>query len=407
MRYYLILAWRNIWRNKRRTLITTASVFFGVLLSIIMTSMQEGSYSQYITAIVNSYSGYIQIHKKGYWEDKIINNSFSFDNTMAVKLKSIPEITVYTPRLESFSLASSADVTKGVMVMGVDPQKEDRITNISAKMKEGNYLKNGDDGVLLASGLAKFLKLGINDTLVLIGQGYHGASAAGKFPIRGIVKYPSPDLDRMMVCMDIKNCQDFYSATELLTSLVIMVHDEEEVIPVKEKLIQTIDEDTEVMDWKEMNQMLLKQIESDRAQGVITKGILYMIIAFGMLGTVMMMVAERKKEFGVVLAMGMRKYKLISTLVLETIFIGMLGVLSGIIISIPVLFYFVFNPIPLTGQAGEMMSEMGFEPAMFFSMMPSVFWVQAIVILVFALVIGIYPVIYIHRMKIMNALRGL
>jgi len=372
-----------------------------------MTSMQEGSYSQYITAIVNSYSGYIQIHKKGYWEDKIINNSFSFDNTMAVKLKSIPEITVYTPRLESFSLASSADVTKGVMVMGVDPQKEDRITNISAKMKEGNYLKNGDDGVLLASGLAKFLKLGINDTLVLIGQGYHGASAAGKFPIRGIVKYPSPDLDRMMVCMDIKNCQDFYSATELLTSLVIMVHDEEEVIPVKEKLIQTIDEDTEVMDWKEMNQMLLKQIESDRAQGVITKGILYMIIAFGMLGTVMMMVAERKKEFGVVLAMGMRKYKLISTLVLETIFIGMLGVLSGIIISIPVLFYFVFNPIPLTGQAGEMMSEMGFEPAMFFSMMPSVFWVQAIVILVFALVIGIYPVIYIHRMKIMNALRGL
>ncbi len=308
--------------------------------------------------------------------------------------------------LESFSLASSEDVTKGVMVMGINPQKEDSITNITAKIKEGNFLKKGDDGVLLASGLARFLKLGINDTLVLIGQGYHGASAAGKFPVRGIVKYPSPELDRMMICMDIKTCQDFYSAPDLLTSLVIMVHDEEEVIPAKDKLAQSIDGDTEVMDWQEMNQMLLKQIESDRAQGVITKGILYMIIAFGMLGTVMMMVAERRREFGVVLAVGMRKYKLISIVILETVFIGMLGVLTGIIISIPVLSYFLLNPIPLTGQAGEMMQEMGFEPAMFFSMMPSVFWTQALIILVFALIIGIYPVIYIRKMKIMKALRG-
>lgn len=406
MRYYLILAWRNIWRNKRRTLITTASVLFGVLLSTIMSSMQEGSYAQYITAIVNSYSGYLQIHKQGYWKDKIINNSFTFDSTMAAKLKAIPEITVYSPRMESFSLASSADVTKGVMIMGIQPEKEDQITNISAKLKEGHYLKDGDDGVLLGSGLAKFLRLGINDTLVLIGQGYHGASAAGKFPVRGIVKYPSPELDRLIVCMDIHNCQNFYSAPGLLTSLIIMVHDEDEVIPTKEELARTIDQDTEVMDWQEMNEVLLKQIETDRAQGVITKGILYMIIAFGMLGTVMMMVAERRKEFGVVLAIGMKKYKLISIVVLETIFIGMLGVISGVIISIPVLSYFVINPIPLTGQAGEMMQEMGFEPAMFFSMTPSVFWDQALIILVFALVIGIYPVIYIHKMRIMHALRG-
>jgi ABC-type lipoprotein release transport system permease subunit len=406
MKYYLILAWRNLWRNKRRTLITTASVFFGVLLSIVMSSMQEGSYSQYISAIVNSYSGYIQIHKKGYWNDKVINNSFTFDSMMAVRFKNIPEITVYSPRLESFSLASSKDVTKGVMVMGIDPQKEDSITNISAKIKEGSYLKNGDEGVLLASGLARFLKLGINDTLVMIGQGYHGASAAGKFPVRGIIKYPSPELDRMMICMNIKNCQDFYSAPDLLTSLVIMVHDEEEVIPAKEELIRAAGKNMEVMDWQEMNQMLLKQIESDRAQGVITKGILYMIIGFGMLGTIMMMVAERRREFGVVLAVGMRKFKLISIIILETIFIGMLGVLTGILVSIPVLFYFVVHPIPLTGQAGEMMMEMGFEPAMFFSMTPSVFWIQAIVILIFALVIGIYPVIYISRMKIMHALRG-
>ncbi|MBI5217516.1 MAG: ABC transporter permease [Bacteroidia bacterium] len=405
MQTYFKLAWRNIWRNKRRTLITTASIFFGVLLSTFMTSMQEGSYSQYITSIVNSYSGYLQIHKKGYWNDKIINNSFLFDKNIESNLKSIKKITIYTQRLETYSLASSEDVTKGVMVMGIDPEKEDKITNISGKLKHGRFLKNGDNGIILGSGLARFLKLKINDTLVLIGQGYHGAGAAGKYPVKGIIKHPSPELDRILVYMDIKNCQDLFSAPDMLTSVVIMVHDNDEVTLVKNELVQLTDYNTEVMDWQEMNRLLLKQIESDRIGGVITKGVLYMIIAFGILGTVMMM-AERKKEFGVIMAVGMQKYKLIFIVILETIFLGMIGVIAGTVASIPLLYYFLFNPIPLTGQAGEMVLQMGFEPAMFFSMTPSVFYEQALTIFIFTLIIGIYPVLNIRKLKVMNALRS-
>ncbi len=371
-----------------------------------MTSMQEGSYSQYITSIVNSYSGYVQIHKKGYWDDKIINNSFPLNKNIESNLKTTEEITIYTQRLETFSLASSEDVTKGVMVIGIDPPKEDKITNISGKLKQGGYLKDDDDGVILGSGLANFLNLKANDTMVLIGQGYHGTSAAGKYPVRGIIKHPSPTLDRFLVYMELKNCQELFSATELLTSLVIMVHDNDEVAPVKNKLVQSLGNDIEVMDWQEMNQLLIKQIESDRAQGVIMKGILYMIIAFGILGTVMMLMAERKKEFGVILAVGMQKHKLISIVILETIFMGMIGVIAGVVASIPLLYYFLLNPIPLTGQAGEMMMQMGFEPAMFFSMAPSVFYDQAMIIFVFVLVIGIYPVLNISRLKVMNALRS-
>lgn len=405
MNSYAKLAWRNIWRNKRRTLITTASVFFGVVLSAFMTSMQEGSYSQYISAIVNSYSGYLQIHQKGYWDDKIINNSFVFDQAIESKLKSVKEITVYTPRFETFCLASSEDVTKGVMMVGIDPPKEDKITNISGKLKQGNYLKSGDTGILLANGLAKFLKLGVNDTLVLIGQGYHGSSAAGKYPVRGIIKHPSPELDRTLVCMDIKVCQELFSAPDLLTSMVIMVHENDEVAIAKNKLAQSLGGDLEVMDWQEINELLMKQIESDRAGGVIMRGLLYIIIAFGILGTVMMMVAERTKEFGVMLAIGMQKYKLIWVVVLETLFMGMIGVIAGIAASIPILSYFMYHPIPLTGQAEEMMLQMGFDPAMYFSMMPSVFYDQALTIFIFIMIIGIYPALNIRKLVIIRALR--
>lgn len=406
MNYYAMLAWRNIWRNKRRTLITTASVFFGVVLSAFMTSMQEGSYSQYISAIVNSYSGYLQIHQKGYWDDKVFNNSFIYKDSIELKLKSISEITLFTPRFETFSLASSEEVTKGVMVMGIDPVNENKITNFSGKIIRGEYLKDHDDGILLGSGLAGFLKLGVRDTLVLIGQGYHGASAAGKYPVRGIIKHPSPELDRTLVCMEIKNCQELFSAPDLLTSMVIMVHEKDEVLPAKNKLLQLMGSDLEVMDWQEMNQLILKQIESDRAGDRIVKGILYLIIAFGILGTIMMMMAERKREFGVILAVGMHKYKLISILMLETIFMGMIGVAAGIIASIPILSYFLYHPIPLTGQAGEMMLQLGFEPVMFFSMAPDVFFRQAITIFIFTLIIGIYPVINVRKLEIMRALRG-
>lgn len=406
MKNYAKLAWRSIWRNKRRTLITAASIFFGVILSAFMTSMQEGSYAQYITTIVNSYSGYLQIHKDGYWEDKIINNSFSFDKKLESALDSVKEITIYTPRFETFCLASSEDVTKGVMVIGIDPEKEDKITNISGKLQQGKYLEEGDNGILLGSGLAKFLNLKENDTLVLIGQGYHGVSAAGKYTVRGIIKQPSPELDRIVVYMDIENCRELFSAYDMQTSMVIMVHSNEEVAPAKEALEKLAGSGMEVMDWKQMNSMLLKQIESDRAGGVITKGILYMIIAFGILGTVMMMMAERKKEFGVVLAVGMRKYKLIFTVMLETLFMGMIGVVAGVIACIPLVYYFVLNPIPLTGQAGEAIMQMGFEPAMFFSMTPSVFYDQALTIFVFTMVIGIYPILFIRKLKVMDALRS-
>ena len=164
--------------------------------------------------------------------------------------------------------------------------------------------------------------------------------------------------------------------------------------------------DYEVMDWKEINSILMKQIDSDRASGMIIKGVLYMIIAFGIFGTVLMMMMERRKEFGVIIAIGMQKYKLSYVLILETVFMGMVGVIAGIAASIPITWYFTLHPIPFAGQAAETMLQMGFEPVMSFSMTPSVFYNQAITILIFTMIIGLYPLINISRLKINKALHG-
>lgn len=406
MKTNIKLAWRNIWRNKRRTLITVASIFFGVLLSAYMTSMQEGSYDKMVEIVVKFYSGYMQVHHEDYWENKSINSSFDYDQALIDQLKKHPEIDFVIPRLESFGLASAGELTRGSAIFGIVPDVETQLTGIADKIVSGKYLQPADDGVVIGDGLAKYLKLGLSDTLVIITQGYHGVSAAGKFPIRGIIKHVSPELNKSIIYMELKACQNFLGAENKLTSLVVNVADNEVMKRMLKTLKNEIQSPWSVMSWEEMQPEVVQQIESDRAGGVIMKAILYVVIAFGIFGTIMMMIAERRREFGVMISIGMQKRKLSVILFFETIFIGVLGILSGMAVSLPLLLFQSKNPIPLTGETAKLMEDFGFEPFMFFSVAPEVFWQQAISVFVLTMLIGIYPVIAARRIKEIKALHG-
>jgi ABC-type lipoprotein release transport system permease subunit len=400
------LAWRNIWRNKRRTLITVASIFFGVLLSAYMTSMQEGSYDKMVEIVVKFYSGYMQVHQEEYWENKSINNSFDYDQVLIDKLRNHPEVDFVIPRLESFGLASSGELTRGTAIFGIVPELENQLTGIAGKIVSGKYLQPNDDGVVIGAGLAKYLNLQLNDTLVIVTQGYHGVSAAGKFPVKGLIKHVSPELNKTIIYMELKTCQSFLGADNKLTSLVVNVADNMAMNHTLKNLKSEIHSPYSVMSWEEMQPEVVQQIESDRAGGVVMKLVLYIIIAFGILGTIMMMIAERRREFGVMISIGMQKSKLAVILFFETLFIGLLGITSGIGVSLPLLFIQAKNPIPLTGETAKLMEDFGFEPYMFFSTAPEVFWQQAISVFAMTLIIGIYPIVVSLRIKEMKALHG-
>jgi ABC-type lipoprotein release transport system permease subunit len=132
MKTILKIAWRNIWRNKRRTLITVASIMFALFFAIIMRGFQKGSYAKMKENAIESYSGYLQIQQKGYWDDKNINNSLSIDQEIIAELEEDKRVKVIIPRLESFALASSGESTKGTVVMGIDPDKENKMTRIKS-----------------------------------------------------------------------------------------------------------------------------------------------------------------------------------------------------------------------------------------------------------------------------------
>ena len=400
------LAWRNLWRNRRRTLIAISSIVFSVLLASWMRSMQEGSYESMIDNVVKYYSGYLQVQDSAYWEERTLENSMEVPPGLKQKIENIEDVALVSHRLESFALAANHQHSKPAMVLGIEPELEDRITNLSKKIKEGSFLQPGDQGVVLGKGLADFLRLSIGDTLVMIGQGYRGVSANGLFLIKGIMAHPNPEFDKRLVFMEIETAREFYSAYGLSTSLVIMTGDHYLVNHLKTDIGKLLSPEKTVLTWIDMQPELEQLIQSDRMGGVIMLGILYMVIAFGMFSVAIMMLKERRREFGVVHAVGMKKRKLAFIVFLETLLIGLIGCFTGLLISYLFCLWFYHHPIPLTGEMASATLQYGMEPYMFFSISPSLFYSQMILIFIISIFIAIFPMYNIYRLKITSALRS-
>jgi ABC-type lipoprotein release transport system permease subunit len=468
----LILAWRNLWRNRRRTLITSASVLFAVFFALLFRSLQLGSYDHMFRNAIESYTGYIQVQHKDFWEEQVVDNTFSYDQAQEQQILNDKNVVAAVPRFESFALASNGPQTKGVLVMGIDPQKEIHLSKATEKMVryrltpesiekiqsdpklpgkakelalmfennayttasrlqldlgikdkeateympviqsytrfDNGSIHMGEPGAWVGDKLSQYLQLGIGDTIVLIGQGYHATTAAGKYEIKGIVKLPLPDLDNKIVYLPLDVCQGLYNAKNNLTSLALAVEDNQDKA-IKETVhrLSTIVSDKQtVMDWREMNEVMVSQMDADNKSGMIMIGILYLVIAFGVFGTVLMLTAERKREFGVLVAIGMQKRKLASIMTLEMLFIGLLGILSGALVASVLILYGVDHPIIFKGEMAKMFEEYGMEPKMVFWGIDTYYiWQIVIVALMVFLAIG-YPVRKIWKLKVVNALRA-
>jgi ABC-type lipoprotein release transport system permease subunit len=402
----LKLAWRNLWRNRRRTIIAISSIIFSVVLAAFMRSIQEGSYTGMIDNVVKFYSGYLQVQDTAFWDERTLDNGFEAAPELKSGIENIENVTLVSHRIESFALAASHLRSKPAMVLGIEPELEDKITAISKKIVKGSFLKSGDKGAVIGQGLSEYLKLDIGDTLVMISQGYHGISANGLFIIQGIMKHPNQDYDKQLIYLSIDAAREFYSAPGISTSLVVMTDKPYQINQLKRQIAKLLPPNNTVMTWNEMQPELEQIIQSDRAGGIVMLAVLYVVIAFGMFSVVMMMVKERKREFGVIHAVGMRKTKISTILFLETLLIGLIGSAVGLLFSYLLCLYYFNNPIPFNGELTEATAKFGMEPYLFFSLKPSLFYNQMLLVFSISLFISLFPIYNIHKLKITKAMRG-
>ena len=403
---YFSLSWRNIWRNKKRTLILAASVFFAVLLSIVMRSAQLGSYAYMIHSSAKLLTGYLQVQGKGYWENRSLDKGIHISLQDLERIRRIENVTNVTRRLEAFALVSHLNKTRVGQILGIDPQSETKMTGLRDKVIKGEYLNPNSTNLLIGKGLAEILQADIGDSLVIYGQGAYGQMAVALLPVGGIVDLPFETLDNSLVFMVLPAAQEIFSMENRLTSLPIMIDDVRHLDHVYRDVRAIADEHWSIMTWSEMMPDLKENIEVDNVSGMIMLAILYVVIAFGVFGTVMMMVAERTREFGILIAVGMRKGRLILVSFLESILVSFLGAVAGMIASIPIILYLINHPIYISGEGAKIYENMGIEPIMNFSGDPTIFISQALVVLAIALITTLYPYLFIRRLEPVKALHG-
>lgn len=403
--WLLSLAWKNLWRNKSRTLITMASIFFAVVLSTLMSSLKMGIFDNLVDNMVGYYTGYIQIHQKGYWDEQLIDNTLQIDHNLEKKIISIPQVKGFTTRLESFVLASSGNLTKGCLVQGINPQRENELTNLKGKIIQGTYFNQQNNGVILTDGLLRRLKMKLGDTLLLLGQGYHGTTAAGKYPIIGIVHFGSPEINNSMLYMPIQTAQELFGAYNLASSYILQIENRRNIDKIKAEVLKVINANLEVMTWEEMMPEIQKHIEIDSGNMRYVQFFLYLLISFGIFGTLLIMMAERKYEFGMLLAIGMSKSKISLLLALESVLNVFVACILGLLASIPIVYYFNKYPIKISGSTANAYEQFGFEPIFPTSMDPRNFLEQALIVLLIGLILSLLPIFQIAKMNPIDSMK--
>jgi ABC-type lipoprotein release transport system permease subunit len=421
--------------------------------------------------VIESYTGYIQIQHEDFWDNRTIDNAFEYSSEVENYILSDPNAGAVVPRIESFALASAGTLTKGVLVLGIDPEREALFSDVKGKLIRyrltdeaithlkgsdipekiklklesfrqksfagkgslkvelgieddkadsvlaqfdryasfrNGYIEKGEQAVLIGDRLSKYLKLNIGDTIVLISQGYHATTAAAKYRVSGIVRLPTPDLDNMIVYLPYDVCQEFYNAPGMVTSLAVTVKSDRErnLNAMLARLAGGLPSPLKVLGWREMNQLLLNQMDADNKSGMIMIGILYLVIAFGIFGTVLMMTAERRREFGVLVAIGMQRTKLGAVVAIELVYIGLMGIMSGVAVALPAILIGVYNPIRFSGDMAKMYEDYGMEPIMKFMPVDVYFLWQSVVVALIVLIAVIYPLSKILKLQIVSSLKA-
>ena len=401
----LKLAWKNLWRNPQRTAINMAAILFAVFLSVLTSSLKKGIFDNLILNLVGFYSGYIQIHKTGYWDEQILENSFQSSLKIEGQIRNDKRISFFTPRFESFALASAGELTKGCLVNGVEPDSEDAVIALRSRVTQGQFFRYDDRSVMIAEGLMKRLKLKLGDTLILIGQGYHGATAAGKYPIAATVRFGSPELNNLLVFLPLKESQELFASPGRITSYVLALHKLRDLDQVDQVLQAGIGTEHEVMTWEEMMPDVKQHIHIDSNNMQVVQGILYLLICFGLFSTMLMMMSERKFEMGMLVAIGMKKGRLIRMFMAESVVTLFGGCMAGLATALPLVYYLNRHPVRITGQMAKAYEQFGFEPIFPTSVSAVHFAEQGMIVLIIGLALSIYPVVQIWNLDPVKAMR--
>ena len=405
------LAWRNVWRNPRRTGLTVAATVFAVALLVMASALSTGMWDKIIDDTVGMASGHVTLTGPNYLEDRTLEQFTYLDATLQARLEENPAVAGFAPRVNAFGLLSQGDVTRGVMVMGLDPQREETVSTLPNRIRSGRFLEaEGSNEIVLGERLAQVLDVGVGDELLLYSVAYSLESAYDLFRVVGLMGLPNAELDRGLALISLADAQAFFVYGDRLSEIAIRAQDAGASSDLAEELGLSLDpKRVEAHPWQEVMPDLAQSVVLDKAGMYGMIGILVVVVSFGIFNTILMAVLERKREFGVVLALGLRPRAIFRIVYIESILLAGVGLVLGLLVAIPLALYLQTHPISLANNE-EMVAAfevVGAEPLLSAKLVASNPLFSGLTILVVALVAALYPALRASRGKPVDVLRSL
>ncbi len=406
------MAWRNIWRNPRRTILTICAITFASVLLVFMLSFQFGSYETMINTSVKISTGHLQVRSERYQKKKNIRFVISDPHKIGGLLDTIPEVDAYTFRGQAFALISSKDRSYGTLVTGIEPDREARVSRLKKLVREGNFLTPADNnGAVVGKLLAKNLRVSIGDELTLLGQGRDGSFAATVVRVKGIFSSGLDEFDRSAVQIPLATFQDTFSMGRAVHEIVVIGRSLSDVSAIKARLqadLSALDDrkTLQTFDWQELMPGLRQAIEMDLISGLIFYGLLIIVVAFSILNTFLMAIFERTKEFGVMMAIGTTPRRLTKILLLESMTMTLIGILAGICLGIGVTYYFQVHGIDFAGGS-ELLSQFGITGRMYPKLSFLSVSIGPFMVLFFTLLAALYPALKVRRLRPVEAMTAI
>ena len=340
---FIDIAFRNIFRQKRRSILTGLSISAGYVLFALTLSLIEGSYSNMIKLFTENHIGHIQIHSDDYLTRPKIYKSINDKSKIERTLSADQRIISFTPRAYSPALSFSEEKTGPVQLIGIDPEKEPTVSRLRAKITEGSFFNEPQDvsdkvHALISKGLAIKLGLEVNDEFVLIGQGADGSIANDIFIVSGTVGSKSSP-DKRSVYVPLTTMQAFLSLDNNVHEYALLISDISQAQIVSQNL-QSALSDFVVSPWQVVEEVFFKSMEADKQGNWIFLALVMIIVFIGVLNTIFMSVLERTREFGVMRAIGFRAMGLVTLIFTETILLTLLSLFLGILVALPLVLWF-------------------------------------------------------------------
>lgn len=402
-----LLAWRNVWRNPRRSVLTMLAVVFAAALLVFMLSFQFGAYEDMINASVRLNTGHLQVLAPGYNDKPEIRRVLANPGPILERVRRSSGVAGASARSEAFVLAAGPTRTRGAMVIGVDPAAEGAVSTLPEQIRSGRYLKTGDTGAAVVGALlAKRLRVAVGGDITLLGQGRDGSVAATVARVVGIYRTGIDELDRTTLQITLSDFDAVFSMRGAVHRVVITATDLAAARTLERTLrAAKLPGSPDVLGWEDLMPGLKQSIELDLVSGLIMYLILIVVVAFSILNTFFMAIFERTREFGVMMAIGTRPGRLVKLMLMESMAMTLVGIVSGMALGAALTVFFSHYGIGL-GESADLLTQYGISNRLY----PRLSWVSLVtgpgIVLIITAVTALIPALKIPRLKPVAAMRA-